>query len=345
MRGDWIFRGKRFSFLIGKRTAAVTLGLFAAAILLVILCTGIGSTFITPVDVVKTVFGVGSDMHETIIRSLRLPRIIIAVLVGAALAVSGAILQGVVRNSLASPDIIGITNGATLGAVAFFFYLSDKASIAWLPVSAMAGAFGAAFLVYTFAWKKGVSPLRLVLIGIGLSAAMSSLSYMMLITGPIVIANKALTFMTGSIYGVSWEKDVYPLLPWMLVLLPLVFFYARHLNIQELGDDVASGAGSAVQRHRLRLIALSVALAGAAVAIGGAIAFIGLLAPHMARKLVGPSFGGVLPVSALLGAMILLLADLAGRTLFVPLDIPAGVFTAAIGAPFFVYLLYRSRAR
>ncbi|MBP1153878.1 MULTISPECIES: iron ABC transporter permease [unclassified Paenibacillus] len=337
-------RGRAYSFLISKKALAVTFILLLATVAAMILSTGIGSVYITPAEVVRSVFGYGADTSDTIIRSLRLPRVVIAVLIGASLAVSGAILQGVVRNPLASPDTISTTAGATLGAVAFFFFWSEKASIQWLPLSAVVGAFLATLAVYSLSWKNGgVTPLRLVLIGIGFTAAMNALSYMLMISGPIILANKSLTFMTGSIYGVSWEKDVLPLLPWVLILLPLVFVYSRHINIQELGEDVARSVGSAVQRQRMLLMLLSVALAGAAVAFGGAIGFIGLMAPHMARKLVGPAFGALLPVSALIGALILLLADLAGRSLFAPLDIPAGVFTACIGAPFFVYLLYHSR--
>lgn len=160
----------------------------------------------------------------------------------------------------------------------------------------------------------------------------------------MVLANKSLTFMTGGIYGVSWDKDVYVLAPWVGVLIPLTWLLARHVNVQQLGDDVAASVGTRVEQKRLVLPPLSVALAGSAVAIGGAISFIGLMAPHIARKLVGPSFGGVIPASALIGALILLLADLVARTAFAPLDIPAGVFTAAIGAPFFIYLLLRQRA-
>ncbi|MNJ59650.1 putative siderophore transport system permease protein YfhA [compost metagenome] len=168
---------------------------------------------------------------------------------------------------------------------------------------------------------------------------------MLIISGPLQLAQRSLTFMTGSIYGTSWDKDVLTLLPWVAVLLPLTWLQARNINIQALGDDVASSAGAHIQKQRLVLLLLSVALAGAAVAIGGAIGFIGLMAPHMARKLVGSSFGSVLPVSALLGAIILLLADLVARTAFLPNDVPAGVLTAAIGAPFFMYLLYRNRNR
>lgn len=338
-----VIRGKLFSFLIHKKAVLVTMLLLLATLALMIVSTGIGSLYISPVNVIRAILGIGDGTNDMIVRILRLPRIMVAVMVGASLAVSGAILQGVVRNSLANPDTVGITGGASLGAVTFFFFFSDKVSIHLLPIFAVTGAFIASMIIYILAWKNGVTPLRLVLIGIGFSAAMSSLSYMMMISGPIILANQSMTFMTGSVYGVSWAKAVLPLLPWMLILLPLIFVYSRHINIQELGEDVARSVGSHVQRQRFLLLLFSVALAGAAVAFGGAIGFIGLMAPHIARKLVGPSFGALLPASALMGAIVLLLADLVGRSLFPPLDIPAGVFTACIGAPFFVYLLYRSR--
>ncbi len=157
-------------------------------------------------------------------------------------------------------------------------------------------------IIYLLAWKQGVTPLRLILIGIGFSAAMSSVTYMMMISGPIILANQSMTFMTGSVYGVSWSKSVLPLLPWVALLMPLVWTYSRHINVQELGEDVASSVGSRVQRQRFILLLFSIALAGAAAAFGGAIGFIGLMAPHIARKLVGPSFGALIPVSALIGA-------------------------------------------
>jgi iron complex transport system permease protein len=338
-------RGKKlpFSFLASKRTFGIISILVMALICIFIVSTGTGSVRIGPLDVIKVLLGSGDETHAVIVQTLRLPRMIVAVLAGSALAVSGALLQGMIRNPLASPDIMGITGGATLGAVCFFFFLGGHVSIQWLPLCAIIGAFVSTLLIYVLAWKQGVSPLRMVMIGIGMSASYSSISYMLMISGPVILANKALTFMTGSIYGASWEKDVFVLLPWVLILLPVAMLLAREVNVQELGQEVAMGVGSSVQRNRFLLLFISVALAGAAVAIGGAISFIGLMAPHIARKLVGPAFGGVLPVSALIGALILIVADLAARTLFTPLDIPAGVFTAAIGAPFFIYLLYRSR--
>ncbi|USB31770.1 iron ABC transporter permease [Paenibacillus sp. YPG26] len=337
--------GSRFSLLIEKRTIWICAVLLVLAIAIMIVSTGLGSMYISPMNVVKVLLGMGEPAHQVVVEKLRLPRMMIAILVGASLAVAGAVLQGVIRNPLASPDVAGITEGASLGAVLFIFLLKGTVPLHWMPIASILGALLVTGLLYVLSWKRGVDPLRLVLIGIGLSAAIKSLSYMFIISGPMQLAERSLTFMTGSIYGVSWDKDVLILLPWAAILLPVTWLQARNVNIQSLGDDTASSAGAQVQRQRLILIMLSVALAGAAVAIGGAIAFIGLMAPHMARKLVGSSFGSVVPVSALLGAIILLVSDLAARTLFMPKDVPAGVLTAAIGAPFFMYMLYRNRNR
>ncbi|MGM0884332.1 MAG: FecCD family ABC transporter permease [Bacillota bacterium] len=346
MNGWFTLRGRKHSFQIDRRTVAMIVLLIIANLAAIVVCVGLGSTSISPLAVIRTILGIGDSSDFMIIFSLRLPRVIIAVLVGSALAVSGALLQGIVRNPLTSPDIIGISGGASLGTVVFILYFSHV-SIRFMPLSAVAGAFAAAFLIYLFAYRRGITPLRLVLIGIGMATALTAVTYMLILTAsftPTAVAVKAFTFMTGSIYGVSWERDVFTLLPWIVILLPVAFLYARHLNVQELGDEVATSVGSPVHVKRTILLFISVALAGAAVAIGGAINFIGLMAPHIARKLVGPAYGGVIPVSALIGSLVLLLSDLVARVAFIPLDIPAGVFTAAIGAPFFIYLLYRHRS-
>ncbi|WP_339318355.1 iron ABC transporter permease [Paenibacillus sp. FSL R10-2734] len=339
-------RGRNHSFQISRRTLIMILLLLAANVVTMIICVGLGSTFISPIAVIRTLFGMGDPSDAMIIFSLRMPRVVVAVMVGAALAISGALLQGIVRNPLTSPDIIGISGGASLGTVIFILYFSHV-SIRFMPISSIAGAFGAALLIYLFAYRRGITPLRLVLIGIGMSTAITAVTYMLILSSsftPTAVAVKAFTFMTGSIYGVSWDRDVLTMLPWMVILIPAALIYARHLNVQELGDEVATSVGSSVQVKRTILLLISVALAGVAVAIGGAINFIGLMAPHIARKLVGPAYGGVIPVSALIGSLVLLLSDLVARIAFIPLDIPAGVFTAAIGAPFFIYLLYRHRS-
>ncbi|RSL35034.1 iron ABC transporter permease [Salibacterium salarium] len=338
------FRSKKelFSFLLDKRTLIVIAVLTVLTTILFILGIGVGSTVIHPVEVVRTLLGQGTEKNMLIIETLRLPRVIIALLVGAALGVSGAILQGIIRNPLASPDIIGITGGAALAAITFITYFSESLSIKWLPAAAFLGAFFIAIIVYILAWNKGVTPIKLVLIGIGISAVTSSLTTLMIVLSPNNEASQAYTWLTGSIYGASWE-NVYLLLPWVVVFIPLALICSRSVNIQGLGDDIAKSLGSRVQLYRIILVLISVALAGSAVAIGGAIGFIGLIAPHIARKLVGPSFGGVIPVSAIIGSLIVLSADTVARTAFLPLDIPAGVFTAGIGAPFFIYLLCRNR--
>jgi len=343
---NWVtVRGHRLSFQVHRRTIAVLAALFLVNAIVMVACIGFGSTFISPLAVIRSLLGIGDSSNDMIVFTLRMPRVVIAVMVGSMLAVSGALLQGIVRNPLTSPDVIGISGGASLGTIVFILYFSHV-SIRFMPVSSIAGAFGAALLIYLFAYRGGITPLRLVLIGIGMATALTAVTYMLILTAsftPTAVAVKAFTFMTGSIYGVSWTRDVLTLLPWLVVLMPIALIYARHLNVQELGDEVATSVGSSVNAKRTMLLFVSVALAGAAVAIGGTINFIGLMAPHIARKLVGPAYGGVIPVSALIGSLVLLLSDLVARVAFIPLDIPAGVFTAAVGAPFFVYLLYRHR--
>ncbi|MGO4181782.1 FecCD family ABC transporter permease [Paenibacillus sp. TAF43_2] len=326
---------------IGKSILILAI-LSIALIALSILCLSIGGVSIPVKEIFLSLLGKNKEGSDLIIMQFRMPRIVAAVLVGAALAVAGAVLQGVIRNPLASPDLLGVTGGASVAVVAFMTLFTGY-SVHWIPFLAVAGAFVIAALNYALAWKNGVSPFRLVLIGIGISTAMGALTIFLLISGPAYLAAQVLNWMTGSIYGTSW-KYIEVLWPWVAIFIPLSILYAKELNVQSLGEATAIGLGSRLQLSRMILLFYSVALAGAAVGIAGTISFLGLLAPHMARKLIGHSYKLVIPVSALLGAMILLLADLAGRTLFQPLDIPAGVFTAGIGAPFFMYLLFKRKA-
>jgi iron complex transport system permease protein len=336
------FRGRGFSLLVDKKALLVLTVLLLAVLIVMVVSAGMGQTYISPLEIVKVLFGYGDSGSELVVITLRLPRIVAAVFVGACLAVSGAILQGMVRNPLASPDIIGITGGASVAAVAFLVLFAEETSVHWMPIASFIGAGVTAFVIYFLAWKSGVSSMRLVLIGVGIGAAMTSLTSLVVILSPIYTASQAIVWLTGSIYGTTWQT-VLTILPWALVLIPMAFLLAKNLNVQELGDEVATSVGSSVQWQRFLLLGVSVALAGAAVSIGGAIGFVGLMAPHIGRKLVGPSFGGLLPVSALLGSLLVLIADIIGKHAFAPLDIPVGVFTAAIGAPFFIYLLYRYR--
>lgn len=339
--------GKSISFLVDKKAITISLILLAVSVVIFLVSAGSGEMYISPLEVAKTLFGNGSDMNEIVIYTFRLPRILVALLAGMSLAVAGAILQGMIRNPLASPDVLGITGGAAAAVVTFLSFFSDKnnsltISIHWLPLGAFVGATVTALLVYMLAWKNGMAPLRLVLIGIAISALMQALTTLLMITGPIYRASQANVWITGSVYGASW-KHVTLLAPWALILLAASWLSARKMNIQELGDELAIGAGVSLQKQRFFLLLLSTALTGGAVTFAGGIGFVGLMAPHMARRLVGSSFGALLPASALLGAIFVMAADLAGRMLFAPMEIPAGVFTAAVGAPYFIYLLYKSR--
>jgi iron complex transport system permease protein len=337
----------KMSFLIDRKAALLLLILLSVTFMVLVISTGIGDMKINPLTVVKVLFGGGPDMEKLIITSFRLPRIIVALAVGMSLAVAGGILQGMIRNPLASPDVLGITGGATVAVVAFLAVFSDKnnaltVSITWLPLAAFLGAGIVAFLVYFLAWKNGVSPIRLVLIGIGISTLMQALTTLMMIMGPIYQAAQANIWITGTVYGSNW-KNVATLVPWTVIFLLIAFIAARIINIQELGDEVAAGLGGKVQKQRFLLLMISTALIGSSVAFAGGIGFVGLMAPHMARRLVGSSFGALLPTAALLGGILVMIADLIGRTLFSPLEVPAGVFTAGIGAPYFIYLLFKTR--
>lgn len=334
--------GKRFSsFQLHKRVLWFTMIALILTGAVAILSLGMGEMKIPPLDVVKVLLGIGSEQHVLIVEQFRMPRIIIAILVGAALASAGAIMQGVIRNPLASPDILGVSGGASVGAVGFLL-LFETASIHWLPPIAFLGAMLTTLLLYALAWKQGVTPLRLVMIGVGIKIAAGAIVTLLIMFSPFLLQNKALLWLTGSIYGVSWS-DVLMILPWTMLLIATAAILARRVNIQQLGDEIATGVGSRLQLDRFMLLMICAALVGTAVSVGGDISFVALLAPHIAKQLIGPSFGGALPLSALIGSLIVLIADLIARMAFSPLDVPVGVFTSAVGAPFFIYLLYKNR--
>ncbi|MCG7409448.1 iron ABC transporter permease [Paenibacillus sp. ACRRX] len=330
--------------MLNPHTAKYTFMFIALSFIVVALSLvslSLGGVGVPLEEVFASLAGRNMEASNLIIMQFRLPRIVAAILIGAALAAAGALLQGVIRNPLASPDLLGITGGASVAVVAFMTFVTGY-SIHWVPFIAIGGALVTATINYVLAWKKGVSPFRLVLIGIGISTAMGALTTFLLISGPAYLAAQVLNWMTGSIYGTNWSY-VEMLWPWVAVFIPLSLLLAKELNVQSLGEDVARGLGSRIQLSRMILLFYSVALAGAAVGVAGTISFIGLMAPHIARRIVGNSYKIIIPVSAFIGAIILLLADLAGRMLFQPLDIPAGVFTAGIGAPFFMYLLFKRK--
>jgi iron complex transport system permease protein len=341
-------RGLPFSYRVDRRVPLVALALVAFTLVVLVFSISYGAYNISPLEVVQTLTGTLPQEHpdyrnfNLVVHTFRLPRIVLAFLVGAALAVSGAIMQGITRNPLADPYLLGVSGGAALVAVALIVWLREL-PISLLPWGAFAGALLTALLIYTLAWKRGSSsPIRLILIGIAISAVIGSLTTTMLLFGEINDVQQAYVWLTGSVYGRNWEH-VRALGGWLLVFLPLAFLMARGLNALNLGDETAKGLGLRVETQRALLMIVSVALAAAAVAVAGTIGFVGLVAPHISRRLVGPSHEGLLPVSALFGGALLVLADLIGRWVIAPSELPIGIITALIGAPYFLYLLYRYR--
>ncbi|WP_411348195.1 FecCD family ABC transporter permease [Paenibacillus sp. WLX2291] len=329
------------------RTIITLVVLAIAAFVVLLLSMNTGFTKMSPMEVLRTLFGGGTARDELILFQFRLPRIVIALLVGMGLAVAGAILQGVSRNALADPGILGINSGAGLAVVLFVVTnpMRESASPMLLPFLALIGAFAAATGIYLMAYKKnkGISSSRLVLSGIAMAAGINALMIVLTLQLDPNEFNFIATWQAGSIWGSSW-KFVTALLPWIIVLLPAALWKARQMDVFSLGDDTATGLGSYLNRQRLLLLVIAVALSAACVAVSGGIGFIGLLGPHIARRLVGPRYEHVIPVSALIGAVLLLIADMVGRTLMENSEIPAGVMVAIIGGPYFLYLLARSRA-
>ncbi|MFN6519240.1 MAG: FecCD family ABC transporter permease [Nostoc sp. CreGUA01] len=346
MKVDWlVIRSQAISFRIDRRVPVMVLCLAIAIVVVMVMNIGRGEYPISPGDIVKTVLGLdtGNPDHRFVIYTLRLPRTLVAVMVGVALAISGAIFQGLTRNPLADPGIIGINAGASLAAVSVII-LFPSAPIYTLPLSAFAGALLMAILIYSLAWNKGSSPILLILMGIGLSAIASAVTSLMITFGEIYDVSNALVWLAGSVYGRTWEQ-VFSLLPWLVIFVPMALTLARHLNALNLGDDVAKSLGSQVEWQRGLLVLVGVALAGAGVATAGNISFVGLIAPHLGRQLVGTTHEALIPTSALLGGVIVVMADFLGRTLFAPIELPCGVVTATIGAPYFLYLLIRNRKK
>ncbi|MEE4071460.1 iron ABC transporter permease [Pseudomonas viridiflava] len=334
------YRGfsRRFSLAGLTRLLAA----LAFTLLVMLGSLALGKVNLSPATLFDVLSGQADQSLVFIVEQLRMPRLVLAALVGAALAVSGLILQSIIRNPLASPDLLGITSGASAAAVIYLSFFSAALGAQFLPLAAISGAGLAALAIYLLAWNQGASPLRLVLIGVGVSALLAAVTTFILVFSPLTTTLSAYVWLTGSVYGASWPEPR-ALASWLVVVLPLLVLLARQVRVQQLDDDLAQGIGVRVQWLRAGLLLVSVALAGLAVAWGGAIAFVGLIAPHIAKRLVPPGFAGQALMSALMGANLVMLADLAGRTLFLPLDLPAGIFVAVLGTPFFLYLLINQR--
>lgn len=329
--------------LIRKQRAVLTL--LAALILLTFTVgMGLGSSSLSYGRLLPTLLGEGTFKEEFILFSIRLPRMVITLLAGMSLALSGAILQGITRNDLADPGIVGINSGAGVAVAVFFLFFPLEAGpfVYLLPAAAFAGAFLTAALIYAFSYKKttGMQPVRLVLTGVGFSLALSGVMIVLISSAERAKVDFIARWLAGSIWGTDWPF-IWATLPWLAVLVPFTLYKAQQLNLLGLGESVAIGVGVSVEKERILLLTAAVALAASAVSVTGGIAFVGLMAPHIAKALVGPRHQLMLPVAVLLGGWLLLLADTIGHRLADPDGIPAGIMVALIGAPYFMYLLVK----
>lgn len=297
-----------------------------------------GAQFLNPKTIIQALIDPAHNQHFAIWEN-RLPRALLALAIGAALATSGAIIQGIIHNPLASPDILSINHGASLSAVSCLM-LFPSVGLWLLPLSASIGALTAFFILLIIAGKR-TGPLKMALIGVALSAFYSAIiDYLML--GARQEINSAILWLTGSLWGRSWHFVAYAF-PLIALLLPLSFIFCKALDLLALGEQKAASLGVNVRANRLSLLTLAVIMAGISVSVAGPISFLGLIAPHLARRIVGGRHRYLLPASMLTGAIILSMSDTLVRSIAPPLELPAGVFTALIGAPYFFYLLRRTK--
>lgn len=322
---------------------ALPLGLLIFLLGIAFLALGLGAVATPPAQLWSALTGgtgPDADLTRQLVLELRLPRILVALLGGAMFAVSGSIMQAVVRNPLASPDLLGVGAGAGVAVTALLLAVPNAPG--WsIPWGAFGGAWAAFLLVLALAREGSrLPPVRLALLGVAVAASLGAFQQLLLVRAPDGIG-AALSFLAGTVYGADWSRCA-RLWPWAAVLLPLTLLTARRLDVLSLGEDTAAALGTRVPLARYGTLALAVGLAAAAVSACGILGFVGLLAPHLARMLAGGLHLRVLPVSALIGALLVLLADTLGRAALPPLELPAGVITTLLGAPYFLYLLRRA---
>ncbi|SDB84394.1 iron complex transport system permease protein [Pelagirhabdus alkalitolerans] len=293
---------------------------------------------------IPTLTGAGTFRESFILFSLRMPRIVITLLAGMALSLSGAILQSVTRNDLADPGIIGINAGAGVSVSIFFIFFSVEAGafVYMIPFVGFIGALVTAALIYLFSYSRteGIKPMHLILVGVGFSTALSGLMVVIISSQEAEKVDFIARWLAGNIWGDDWPF-VFALLPWLIVCIPFTLLKANRLNLISMSESVAIGVGVSIQKERLQLIVSAVALAAVSVSITGGIAFIGLMAPHIAKRLIGSRHQLFLPLAILIGGWLLLVADTLGRSLTDTM-IPAGIVVSLIGAPYFIYLLLTS---
>ncbi|SCJ72260.1 Probable siderophore transport system permease protein yfhA [Anaerotruncus sp. 2789STDY5834896] len=317
------------------RVGVVWTVLVAVLVVLSITAIAIGSAGYSFRAVLGAIFSSERSTTRTVVLNLRLPRVILALLIGGALSAAGALLQAVMRNPLADPGTIGVSAGAGTAAITVLLIFPNLTLS--LPLFAFVGAALACVLIYALAWKGGVDPVRIILSGVAINSVLGGYNSLLQLMNSDNLSG-VLAFMNGSLSGMSWVH-VRTMAVYALVGLALALLCIRHANALQLGDEMAKNLGIRVNASRVCLSAVSAFLAASTVSVAGMIGFVGLVVPHISRMLVGSDYKVLMPTSILLGGSILLFADTVGRTIIPGMEIPVGIFMAVSGGPFFLYML------
>lgn len=308
-----------------------------------------GTYKVSPMDVINTLLGNGTKMQNTAVLSIRLPRLLVGAFVAIALSTSGAILQTITKNDLADAGIIGINAGAAVAAVLFITYSTGgyynslgEFSIFVLPLMAIAGAGISSFIIYMMSSRGGIRPKRLLLIGIGINAALNAFITFFTFRGGVGDYNRVLIWTSGSLWGSGWNyaKVIIPIVTLMFIV---VLLNNKKLDVLNLSDELAISLGLNIENERKKFLSFAVILAGTATAFAGNIGFLGLISPHIARRLVGSYHKKFITVSAMISVIIVLLADSVSKNLFSPIEIPVGITVSIFGVPYFIYLMMKEK--
>ena len=335
---------------MNKKRFKIVLAVLIALLLISFMVTLCWGTYkISPSQVLNTLLGNGSKLQNTAIMSIRLPRMLVGIFVAIALSTAGCILQTITKNDLADTGIIGINAGASVAAVLFITYSTGayyselgQLSIFVLPFMAIIGAGISALTIYMMSSRKGIKPKRLLLIGIGLNAGLNAFITFFTFRGGIGDYNRVLVWTSGSLWGSGWTyaKVIIPIVALMFIV---VLLNHKKLDVLNLSDETAISLGLNIEKERKKFLSLAVILAGTATAFAGNIAFLGLIAPHIARRLVGSYHKHFVSISAMISMVIILIADSVSRNLFSPIEIPVGVTVSIFGVPYFIYLMMKEK--
>ncbi|UHA75918.1 FecCD family ABC transporter permease [Paenibacillus sp. 481] len=311
-----------------------------------------GKFDMTVMDVIKTLLRIDPvPEHDLVIFEFRMPRIVTAALIGFGLGIAGAVIQGITKNGLAEPGILGINAGAGAAIVIFMFLfqgtMTDNGLLATLamPLFGLIGGLGAAGCIYMFARRDGsLDPQRLILVGIAISSGFGAISLYLSLKMKPDDFEMATVWLAGTIWNANWEF-ILSMLPWLIILTPILMWRAPILDLFQLEEASAISLGVATEKEKSIMLLCSIGIVSACVSVSGSVGFVGLLAPHMARRIIGIQHKHVLPLSGMIGMLLVVVSDFIGKTVFAPVELSVGIVLSIVGVPYFIYLLYRAKKR